>query len=1038
MTSGAGPKARWVPVGRPAQEALAATVAEAKGGDALAPVTVAVPSVFAGLALRRALTALLGGLVNVRFLVAARMAELLGAPRLAAAGRRPLTRALRAEAVRRALADDPGPFGDVALHPATVRSVEQAFVELRRAGPAAVAALARRDERGRHLAGVVRRVLASTADCYDDEDTFLAAAEVARASPAALADLGHVVLHLPRRVTTAEEQLLGALAATGRLTVLLGLTGEAVADEPARLLAQRLDLPPPPSDETASAPRLADRILVAPDPEVEVRAVVRAIAARLADGRPLHRMAVVYRSPRPYALVLHEQLAAARIPHSGPALRTLGQTAAGRVLLGLLGLPGTRFARSAVMAWLSSGPVLEVPGGDRAPAPRWDALSRKIGVVGGEAAWREALGRHRWMAEHRLQRLDAEGDDDGVARGLRIELDHVGRLEAFMAELVGNAAPPPRLSWTACAEWARHRLDRYLGGEGHWHGWPDDEIEAVRAVASALDGLGALDAVSPPPDAATFAAVLDEQLRAPFGRHGRVGDGVFVGRVADAACLEVDTMFVLGMAEGSFPERHRPNAVLGDDGQGPLRRAEERRDLLWATSGASERVLSYAQADARGRRERLPSRWLLDASSSLAGRRLSTDDLAAHPPAPWLDRVASFPAVLGAGAAAGSAQEVRLAGLLHWTAAGGRAIEHPLLGSEPRLALGLEVVAARRSPRLSRWNGLVGPRAGQAGVFDVVQSPTGVQAWAVCPRRFLFERVLRVAETLAPEEELDMTPVERGNLIHAALERFLDEVPPRTAPGQPWSAEERARLEGILDDLFADAERRGVTGRPLLWRGQRRRIRRDVLGLLDRDEELRDQAGVVPVAGELGFGLDLDGLPAVEVVTPSGRKVAFRGRIDRVDLAPDGSRLVVLDYKTGSPATYGGLDADPVKAGRMLQLPLYALAAQQRYPAAHVEAAYWFVGAGVDYRRIPVVLDGRTTARLHHVLDAIGDGVDAGIFPANPGGRGGRSGFANCTYCPYDRVCPGDRQAAWERVQVDPALAPYRRLAGSDDEEADA
>ncbi|HVF74905.1 MAG TPA: PD-(D/E)XK nuclease family protein [Acidimicrobiales bacterium] len=1030
MTLGAGPRARWVEVGRPAQEALAAAVVEAKGGDPLAPVTVAVPSVFAGLALRRVLAALLGGLVNVRFLVPARVAELLGAPRLASMGRRPLTRAIRAEAVRRALADDPGPFGDVALHPATVRSVEQAFVELRRAGPAAIAALARRDERGRHLAGLVRRVLDATADCYDDHDLFLSAAEVARGSPAALADVGHVVLHLPRRMTAAEEQLVGALTAAGRLTVLLGTTGDAMADEPARLLAERLDLPPPPA---GGPPPLAERVLVAPDSEVEVRAVVRAVAARLGNGRPLHRMAVVYRSPRPYALILHEQLAAAGIPHSGPALRTLAQTAAGRVLLGLLGLPAERFSRSAVMAWLSSGPVLATPGGDRAPAPRWDALSRAVGVVAGATAWRDALARHRWMAEHRLQRLDAEGDDDGVARGLRVELDHVERLDAFMAELVGNASPPARLSWTACAEWARGRLDRYLGGEGHRTGWPDEEIEAVRAVQSALDGLGALDAVSPAPDAAAFAAVLEEQLRAPFGRHGRFGDGVFVGRVADAACLDLDTVFVLGMAEGSFPERHRPDAVLRDDNQAPLRRAEERRDLLWATAGAAERVLSYPQADSRGQRERLPSRWLLDAASSLASRRLYSEDLAAHPPAPWLDRVASFSAVLGSPAVAGSSQEVRLGSLLRWTGAGGRAVDHPLLGSEPRLALGLEAVAARRSTRLSRWNGMVGPAAGHAGVFDAVQSPTGVQSWAVCPRRFLFERVLRVAETLVPEEELDMTPVERGNLIHAVLERFLDEVPRRSSPAQPWSADERGHLERILDELFVDAERRGVTGRPLLWRGQRRRIRRDVLGLLDRDEELRAQAGVVPVAGELAFGLDPEGLPAVEVVTPSGRKVAFRGRIDRVDLAPDGSRLVVLDYKTGSPQTYGGLDADPVKAGRLLQLPLYALAAQQRYPAAHVEAAYWFVGAAVDYRRVPVVLDDRTTARLHDVLDAIGDGVERGIFPANPGGRGGRSGFANCTYCPYDRVCPGDRQAAWERVQFDPSLAPYRRLSGADE-----
>ncbi len=160
---------RLVEHGPPAREALRDAVRAAKGPDPLAPVTVAVPSTYAGLALRRALAGP-DGLVNVRFLALARLAELLGAPALAEQRRRPLTRPLRAEAVRAVLAEAGPPLAGAAGHPATERALDASFLELRRAGEEAVDRLSRAGEPAVSVARLYPEFRARTTAFYDDED----------------------------------------------------------------------------------------------------------------------------------------------------------------------------------------------------------------------------------------------------------------------------------------------------------------------------------------------------------------------------------------------------------------------------------------------------------------------------------------------------------------------------------------------------------------------------------------------------------------------------------------------------------------------------------------------------------------------------------------------------------------------------------------------------------------------------------------------------------------------------------------------------
>ncbi len=57
--------------------------------------------------------------------------------------------------------------------------------------------------------------------------------------------------------------------------------------------------------------------------------------------------------------------------------------------------------------------------------------------------------------------------------------------------------------------------------------------------------------------------------------------------------------------------------------------------------------------------------------------------------------------------------------------------------------------------------------------------------------------------------------------------------------------------------------------------------------------------------------------------------------------------------------------------------------------------------------------------------------IETGRFPARPGPSDGRPvRGSNCTYCPYDGMCPPDRVTSWRRKRADRALSSYVALVG--------
>lgn len=1061
-----GLRTEWVAYGRPAAEALRREISAAKDGDPLAPVAVVVPTNHIGVATRRLLASgAVGpscergtGIAAVTFLTVYRLGELLGASRLAGGGRRPVSTPVIGAALRAALSDDPGVFAPVATHPATEAALVGAYRELRDLSPAALGTLAGQSRRAADVVSLHRRARRTLeASWYDEEDLLDAAAAALGGDHPAIAGLGEVVVYLPERLSRHGTRLLRAVADAGQVVVVAGSCGDGRADEEVSRSVARIggtpEAPPP------GWPRLMDvvgpsrtRIVTTSDADEEVRAGVRAIVDSVRGGTPLDRIALLFPDPEPYARLAHEQLAAAGIAANGASMVPLSGRLAGRTLLGLLSLPQADFRRDELFAWMAGARVRH--DGHFAPVTAWERLSREAGVVAGLDQWDRRLTR---IADQREAEAELADDDPDAApwqaERSRAAARRAGDLRRFVLDLIDDltdAATTPK-SWSKWAGWARRHLERLLGDERSRTDWPAVEQRAAERVERAIDRLGCLDEIEGPVCLDVFTRTLELELDTDLGRVGRMGEGVFVGPVSMGVGLDLDLVVVVGLAEGVLPAPGREDSLLPDDerarcgGELPLRGSvieRRHRELLAALAGSPHQVLCVPRGDLRGGRERIPSRWVLGVASTLAGERWCSEDvLDPRRREPWLEHVASFDAGLRTVTFPASDQEYRLRSLMTGGLPGkGGGPGRPV---DPVLATGAAMIDARRSRRFTRFDGNLQGVTVPSPVARPV-SATRLEGWARCPFAYLVRDVLGIEAVENPEEELAITPLDRGSLVHEVLEEFIAEVLGRPvgeqpAPSDAWTEEDHERLVAIAERHCAHFEESGLTGRPVFWRRDKNRIIAELHRVLELDSDHRAAYSTRPVAAELAFGFAGASVGAVDIPLPGGRAVTFRGRADRVDVGEDGT-IHVVDYKTGKADSYRNLsEDDPDLGGTRLQLPVYGQAARALLgtPEATVRAEYWFTSTRGKFQRIGYPVTPEVLDRIGTTLAFVVEKIETGLFAHHPT-PSSTSPRVECAYCDPDGLGATELRRAFERKSIEGPLAAYRAFVEPETEDLGA
>jgi len=220
----------------------------------------------------------------------------------------------------------------------------------------------------------------------------------------------------------------------------------------------------------------------------------------------------------------------------------------------------------------------------------------------------------------------------------------------------------------------------------------------------------------------------------------------------------------------------------------------------------------------------------------------------------------------------------------------------------------------------------------------------------------------------------------------------------------------------------------------LLWE-----VERDVLvGLLKEwllFEKSRAQQGLRVARLEQPFGkFDSEERYPPFRIQAGRHTFDFRGRIDRIDVSPDGKRARIIDYKTGTlPETMASASArTPLMSGEKIQIVIYrgALSVLRDFEGLEcIEGEYLHLQPKDGQIAVCPFTDEELEQALQalpEMLEVVGDGIEKGTFFLRTRGVVRPSG--HCEFCEYLPVCGKDRMQREERKASDPAVQKFLKI----------
>jgi len=726
----------------------------------------------------------------------------------------------------------------------------------------------------------------------------------------------------------------------------------------------------------------------------ELRRIAREIKRVLVEEKLApERIGVVFRSVTPVASQVHEIFSEYGLPFQIDEGKPLGESPLVVNLLQALQLIADDWPYRRVLQVLASNYVTfddPTHRPDERGSVEW--AIRELQVSEGRTALLRALERRISASRERLAAARSEGDEDLAEREEKlVRMEQALRILQLLARACDVL--PKQATWH---DWTRHlqvfaaklgMLDvaaRPVGSRGASSsseippaepaepGASKPETPDLIAWRQLLAGLNAAErwqqwrgvesaAVTLPDLIAELILIGSTQKMAPVNDSlGRVR----VLSAPQARTGEFECLFVAGLSEKSFPllggdDRLYSGAETQQLNKSGLRFSElgERSSaemLLFyeiITRPTQRLVFSYPALDEKAE-PLTPSPYVAEVRRAFGEPGIVVaEDLQLSPIPPddwtlWSEREQRIRAV----AQAGAGDSAALARVL--TPRRGQ----PASVLQHGLYAGLQSIAERASrEEFGLYEGIVSSPAAQAALArsfgtEHCWSTSQLEQYATCPFKFFANRVLRLREL--PEAVFATDYAGRGSWYHGAVTWMF----------RAW-ADNPEEWRALQQDPVAFAEHcaRAIAAQrtePHPEQGLERALHAiDSAALKNLFTpflvQAKSYAEAVPTDMQakhfevaFGPGKTSDRTDVLCQSEPwqfqvNGETFKLSGQIDRIDIGTVGTQLVfgIIDYKTGDQKHFSEADFN----GTRLQLPLYALAAEEHLLQAHGAVA-WQMG----------------------------------------------------------------------------------------------